>query len=95
MIEVTIDGISQEAIFLIYAERDYTQGTFFDYLNKRLLLVEGDDTRKQARLEDGQPILRNYNDATDLRDIIGRNTDYNIDPKEYIGRPFYAVSTGG
>ena len=94
VIEVTIDGTPQEAIFLIYAKRDYTQGSFFDYLNKRLLLVEGDNTNKQARLEDGQPVLRDYDEATDLRDIIGRNTSYDIDPEEVMADHFTLLVLG-
>ena len=88
VIEVTIDGTPQEAIFLIYSERDYTQGTFFDYLTQGLLLVEGDDGTKRARLEDGQPALRRYDQASDLRDQIGRNTNYDIDPEEVMADHF-------
>ena len=94
VLEVSIDGTLQEAIFLIYSEQEYKQGTFFDYLHKRLLLVEGSDTNKQVRLRDGHPVLRNYDEATDLRDKIGRNTNYDIDPEEVIADHFTLLVLG-
>ena len=94
VIEVTIDGTPQEAIFLIYSERDYTQGTFFDYLTKRLLLVTGKEGNKQAQLAAGQPVLRDYSEATDLRDKIGRNTNYDIDPEEVMADHFTLLIQG-
>ena len=94
VIEVTIDGTPQEAIFLLYSEREYEQGTFFDYLNKRLLLVEGSDTDKRAQLRDGQPVLRDYEEASDLRDKIGRNTAYDIDPEEVMADHFTLLVLG-
>ena len=94
VIGVTIDGVPQEAIFLLFSERDYTQGTFFDYLNKRLLLVEGEENSKQAQLRDGQPVLLDYSAAADLRDTIGRNTGYDIDPEEVMADHFTLLVLG-
>ena len=94
VVQVTIDGVPQEAIFLLYSERDYTEGTFFDYLNKRLLLVEGNEGSQRAQVENGQPVLRNYEAATDLRDIIGRNTSYDIDPEEVMADHFTLLTLG-
>ena len=94
VIEVTIDGVLQEAIFLLYSGRSYEQGTFFDYLNKRLLLVEGATGNHRAMMRDGQPVLRRYDEATDLRDKIGRNTDYDIDPEEVMADHFTLLVLG-
>ena len=94
VVRVTIDGVAQDAIFVLYSERDYVQGTFFDYLNKSLLLVEGEGGNQQAQLENGQPVLRRYDEATDLRQIIGRNTDYDIDPEEVMADHFTLLVLG-
>ena len=94
VIEVTIDGVLQEAIFLLYSERSYEQGTFFDYLNKRLLLVEGATDNHQAVIRNRQPVLRRYDEAPDLRDKIGRNTTYDIDPEEVMADHFTLLVLG-
>ena len=94
VIELTIDGEPQEAVFFLYADRDYQGGSFFDYLNKRLLLVEKKGDDYQVLLQDGQPILRPYEDASDLRDKIGRNTSYDIDPEEVMADHFTLLVLG-
>ena len=94
VIALTIDGKPQEAVFFLYADRDYQGGSFFDYLNKRLLLVEKKGDDYQVLLQDGQPILRPYEDASDLRDKIGRNTSYDIDPEEVMADHFTLLILG-
>lgn len=94
IIALTIDGEPQEAIFFLYADRDYQGGSFFDYLNKRLLLVEKKGDDYQVLLQDGQPVLRLYEVASDLRDKIGRNTNYDIDPEEVMADHFTLLILG-
>ena len=94
VITLTIDNVPQEAIFLIYATQDYTEGTFFDYLTKRLLLVEGPPGSKRVQQENGQPLLVPYGEATDLLDQIGTNTTYDIDPEEVMADHFTLLVLG-
>ena len=88
VIELTINDAPQEAIFFIYASRDYTEGTFFDYLTKRLLLVEGPAGSKRVQQKNGQPVLVPYGEAIDLLEQIGTNTNYDIDPEEVMADHF-------
>lgn len=82
-VSLEIDGSYEEGILLIYGTREYAGGSFFGYVGKGVLLVDGNDTDKRAkRDEDGKIILLDYADAGNLFDRIGRNTNYNIHQEE-------------
>jgi hypothetical protein len=71
-----------EAIMLLYSKTHYSGGRFFKYVNKGLMLIEGETNNKKAILENGTPKIIDYKDATDLYDQIGKNTSYNIHQEE-------------
>lgn len=71
-----------EAIMLLYSKTHYSGGRFFKYVNKGLMLVEGEVNNKKAILENGTPKIIEYKEATDLYDQIGKNTSYDIHQEE-------------
>jgi hypothetical protein len=87
-ITVTYDGRPVEAIMFLYAAKDYEGGSFFKYVNKGLMLVEGADDNKKAVMHNGLPKIIKYEEAADLVKQIGRNTSYNIHPEEITADHF-------
>ena len=93
-ITVSINGESQDVVFITYAKREYTEGTFFDYLDKKLMLLEGGDDIKRPLLVDGRPVLKEFGDAENLRSLIGNNTSYDIHPEEVLAEHFMLLVSG-
>jgi len=87
-ITLTIDGVEREAVFILHAENDYESGSFFNQMKQKLMLVEGPANDKKPVLIDGQPILLDFSAASDLKDKIGRNTDYTLHPEEILADHF-------
>ncbi len=87
-ITLTIDGVEREAVFILHAESDYESGSFFNQMKQKLMLVEGPANDKKPVLIDGQPILLDFSAASDLKDKIGRNTDYTLHPEEILADHF-------
>jgi len=87
-LSVQIDGKQQDVVFVTYANRVYEGGSFFHYLKQSLLLVEGDASNKMAILNNEAPIYKDYNDASNLVELIGDNTNYNIHPEEILAEHF-------
>lgn len=87
-IELEHDNNPIEALMLLYSNRPYTGGGFFTYVNKGLMLLEGDDDSKKAILDGGRPILLDYSDVNGLYEKIGKNTGYNIHQEEVTAEHF-------
>ncbi len=85
---MTIDGVEREAVFILHAESDYESGSFFNQMKQKLMLVEGPANDKKPVLIDGQPRLLDFSAASDLKDKIGRNTDYTLHPEEILADHF-------
>ena len=93
-INVTIEGIKEDVVFATYSKEDYSTGHFDDYYNQGLMMLEGPGKDKVAFLDDGVPVLKGYGEAGDLRDLIGRNTDYDIHPEEICAEHFRLLISG-
>lgn len=89
-----IDSQDQDVVFIIHSEEDYNGGSFFDYLKQSLMVVEGSAQNKTVKLENDLPILRNFNDSPNLKDLIGRNTNYTLHPEEIIAEHFQLMLQG-
>lgn len=77
-----------EALMFLYSKRPYSGGKFFSYVNKGLMLLEGDDNSKQAILDGGRPIILDYYEVNGLYENIGKNTGYNIHQEEVTADHF-------
>ncbi len=91
-INVTLYNEPVEAIMLIHSDRNYSGGTFFNYLQKSLMLIEGKNGAKQAaRDPKGQIMLKKYDEVEHLFEQIGKNTNYNIHVEELTAEHFSFV----
>lgn len=83
----TEDG-QQDAIIITKASRPYEGGSFFQYLELNLLIVEGDSDNKTPKIIDEEPVLIKFSEAKNLFEQIGNNTDYIIHPEEIMAEHF-------
>lgn len=82
----TIGGEKKDCCMVIYSDRPYEGGSFFQYLN--IGLVPIDVKTGKALEEDGKAVVYAVEEATDFHDKMGRNTDYIIDPEEVLADNF-------
>lgn len=88
-VELLINDKVEQGIMIIYAHKKYEGGSFFGYMNKRIMLVEGNDRNKRAKRDtEGNLILLKYENAGNLYDKIGKNTGYNIHQEEVSAEHF-------
>lgn len=92
-ITLQLDGEQKEAVFILYTEEDYTTGAFFDYFDQKLMLIEGGADSKTPVLVNGIPVLRDFNESSDLYSKIGDNTGYTLHPEEILADHFVALIT--
>lgn len=81
----TIDGKPQNCTMIIYTNRPYTTGKFYQYINVGLIPL--DESFKPLR-ESGKTVIYPLQKATDFFDKVGRNTGYVIDPEEVLADNF-------
>lgn len=93
-VKAQINGTEKEIVFITRASKPYEGGSFFEYLQKRAMEVEGDTNNKQAKLIDGKPILIAYAAIENLEALIGNNTGYNIHPEEILADHFKLLVKG-
>lgn len=87
-INVQIDGVQQEAVFVLISEEEWDGGSFKAYMKQKLMVVEGGPTSKAAKLVDNKPVLKEFEEATDLEAKIGTNTSYTLHPEEILAEHF-------
>ena len=81
----TINGKSQKCAMLIYANRPYTGGTFFGYLN--IGFIPYDENMKPIQ-ENGKTVIYSIEQISDFYDKVGKNTLYIINPEEILADNF-------
>lgn len=87
-LKVQIDGEQKEVMFIIYSEEPYSGGSFVNYLDQKLMVIEGDNDSKMPVLNNNYPILKDFSSADNLNELIGNNTSYNIHPEEVLAEHF-------
>lgn len=85
---VEINGEQKDVMFIIYSENPYTGGSFFSYLSQKLMIVEGDANNKTPVLINGSPVLKDFSEASNLKALIGNNTNYTLHPEEVLADHF-------
>lgn len=83
-ININYKGKEYPVAMIIYSDRKYKGGTFFNYLHVGLLVLEkNSETKKmQVALFDGEATILNFADVKNLTEQLGKNTDYTIHPEE-------------
>ncbi|WP_298898170.1 hypothetical protein [uncultured Psychroserpens sp.] len=87
-IKVDYENTTVETIMILYSTRIYEGGNFFSYINKGLMIIEGNEDSKKAVIRNGAPILLGYDEVDKLFDQIGSNTEYNIHQEEITAEHF-------
>ncbi|MDG6882422.1 Uncharacterised protein [Phocoenobacter uteri] len=84
----TIDGL-----MILFANKPYQKGTFFDYINIGFVKLKGEGKNKEVDLSDkNQPIIYSLDEVSGFFEQIGFNTQYIIDPEEVLAENFvYAM----
>lgn len=77
---LTVNGKTQNYTMMIYTDRPYEDGDFFDYIKIGLIPLNEQFIPIQ---ENGETIIIPIEQAEDLYEKIGKNTDYVINPKRY------------
>ncbi len=89
----TKEGKSVDCMMILYADKPYTTGSFFEYLQIGFLKLKG-DTHKEADLSSGKAEVFSMKDlAEPFFKIIGQNTEYIIDPEEIVADNFVCALT--
>ena len=84
-----IKGVDRPCAMLIYANEPYEGGSFFNYLTIGLMpLKDG-----KAEQQDGKTVIYGIKDAENFFDLVGRNTDYIINPEEILAENFAFLLT--
>jgi len=97
-VTLTVDGQKQEAVPILYASvENYDPeagGSFFRYLQFRLMLVEEKEKRFRPLLREGKPVLLDPKETPAYFEQIGRNTSYIIHPEEVLADNFVHLING-
>lgn len=91
---IEIGGQKKNVTFVTHASRPYDGGNFFTYLNKKIMILEEVNGRKQPKLKEGEAILLDYKAVPNLEKWIGNNTGYNIHPEEILADHFKLLVNG-
>lgn len=81
------DGEEVDCMMIIYADRAFDGGSFFEYLNIGLLrLTEG--KKKKPLLADGKPVIYSLDEVEGFYEQVGKNTNYIYHPEEILAMNF-------
>ncbi len=88
---LTVGGVKSPYTMLIYSERDYDGGSFFDYMKIGLIPLDADF---EPVKRDGKTVIVPLEQAEDFYDLVGKNTDYVINPEECLADNFSIAICG-
>jgi len=69
-------------------------GALFDYLDFKLMLLDGSQNMHRPALADGQPVLFEPSQVPGFSEQVGRNTKYIIHPEEILADNFVFLLNG-
>lgn len=81
-------GDSIDVVMILYANRPYEGGAFFQYLSIGFMVVEGKPGDKVAKMVDGEPVVYSIQEVDGFMEKIGMNTQYILDPEEIMADNF-------
>ena len=88
---LTVDGVKSPYTMVIYSDRDYAGGSFFDYMKIGLIPLDGNFEPVKSG---GKTVIVPLERATDFYDLVGKNTDYVINPEECLADNFATAICG-
>lgn len=93
-INLTVNGEKQKCTMLIYTDSPYNPEDgkrLFDYIQVGLIPLNDNFIPIQ---QEGKTVIYSISQATDFYDLIGRNTNYIINPEEILAENFVCLLTG-
>ncbi len=93
-INLTVNGEKQKCTMLIYTDSPYNPEDgkrLFDYIQVGLIPLNDNFIPIQ---QEGKTVIYSISQATDFYDLIGRNTNYIINPEEILAENFACLLTG-
>ncbi len=90
-IKLAAGGDSVECMMILYSNRPYSGGTFFDYLNLGFLRVTGLNPDKQIVYENDKAVIYSIDEVAGFYEQVGQNTNYIIHPEEILAENFVFV----
>ena len=90
-ISLKIGELTKDCMMILYADKPYSGGSFFSYLNIGLVELTNKET-KEIDLNNGKPIIHEIDKVENFFEQVGFNTNYVIDPEEVMADNFvYAI----
>lgn len=86
-ITLKANGKPADCMMFLYTKKEYTTGSFFEYLNIGFVKLEG-VMSKQIAMENGKPVIYSFQDIDNFVEQIGQNTGYAINPEEVLADNF-------
>lgn len=86
--ELTIGDVKRPCTMMLYSNREYEGGSFFNYAN--IGLIPLDDELKPI-VKNGITEIHPLEECTDFYDIVSNNTRYVINPEECLADNFAAL----
>lgn len=80
-----VEGKPEKCAMVLYADKPYTTGPFFQYM--KIGFVPYDDQMKPKQ-ENGKTIIYPMEKISDFKEKIGENTQYIIHPEEILAENF-------
>lgn len=88
-------GAATAALPILFSKNPrYESGGILDHLDYKLLAIERRDGAWAARLENGQPLLLDYQAVEGFYEKTGRNTHYIMQPEEILADNFAYLMLG-
>lgn len=79
---------------IIYANKAYSGGSFFEYISVSFLVLDGDEVNKKAKVVNGKPLILSFREVGNFFEQVGRNTQYIIHSEEILAENFtYAINS--
>ncbi|MDP8162312.1 DUF4157 domain-containing protein [Pasteurella skyensis] len=93
-IKLNVAGQEIDGLMILFTNKPYQKGTFFDYVNIGFVRLKGKEKNKEVDLSDkNQPIVYSLDEVSGFFEQIGFNTQYIIDPEEILAENFVYAMT--
>ena len=92
-ITLEVNGTPKDCMMVLYSDREYNGGPFFNYLNIGFLSLIGEGI-KEIEYKDGKPVIYSFQEVSGFYEQVGKNTQYIIHPEEILADNFTYVLLG-
>lgn len=87
-IRVHVKGKESECMLILYSDRPYNGGSFFNYVQIGLVKLKNKGGIRTVDYVNGVPVIYDMDEVEDFTDQIGMNTNYILDADEILAENF-------